>query len=225
MESSIQIHNKCKVAASNPKKMNKRILDHMYHTLIGMSLKTAFLRTRLKYMEQIQKNIVQELSSEIAEPIKEPYLIKLYNKSISLFQSNKCTNGTVLEQFVESVLKEHNIEYRKQMKMNKNGILSASADDIHHVVDFVIGDVSETDVRKLVVLSCKTTCRERWTQDAWSLTIKPKRYILMTSGKDYPGSKRFQESSTRKIIALEPKQKDDRVYKLSFDDFLDTVMM
>ena len=71
------------------------------------------------------------------------------------------------------------------------------------------------------VISCKTTCRERWTQDDWSYIFTPKLYILLTISDDYPPTLRFREDSKRKIITCLPKKKDDRIYKLNFENLIE----
>jgi hypothetical protein len=71
------------------------------------------------------------------------------------------------------------------------------------------------------VVSCKTTCRERWTQDDWSYTFIPQLYILLTISDDYPPSTRFEEGVNRKIITCRPKNKDDRNFKLNFENLID----
>ena len=68
------------------------------------------------------------------------------------------------------------------------------------------------------MISCKTTCRERWTQDEWTLQWIPKLYILLTFANDYPPSKRFKEGPTRKIITCLPKKREDRIFPLSYDN-------
>ena len=71
------------------------------------------------------------------------------------------------------------------------------------------------------MISCKTTCRERWTQDDWSYTFAPKLYILLTISDDYPPTQRFREDTKRKIITCLPKKKDDRLFKLHFENLID----
>ena len=92
----------------------------------------------------------------------------------------------------------------------------------YHVIDFVIGENIELGktIQDYKVISCKTTCRERWTQDDWSYTFIPKLYILLTISDDYPLSIRFRENKHRKIITCIPKKKDDRIYKLNFENLI-----
>ena len=95
-------------------------------------------------------------------------------------------------------------------------------DKCYHIIDFVIGNFIEVgkSITEYIVISCKTTCRERWTQDDWSYTFIPKLYILLTISDDYPLSIRFRENKHRKIITCIPKKKDDRIYKLNFENLI-----
>jgi len=43
---------------------------------------------------------------------------------------------------------------------------------------------------------------------------------LLTISDDYPPTARFREDETRKIITCFPKKKDDRIYKLNFEDLI-----
>ena len=52
----------------------------------------------------------------------------------------------------------------------------------------------------------------------------PKLYILLTISNDYPSSVRFEESSKRKIITCIPKKKDDRKFKLNFENLIDELI-
>ena len=94
--------------------------------------------------------------------------------------------------------------------------------ELKQIIDFVIG--KNIEVGKAIidykVISCKTTCRERWTQDDWTYTFVPKLYILLTISDDYPPSQRFREDTKRKIITCLPKKKDDRIFKLNFENLI-----
>jgi hypothetical protein len=82
-------------------------------------------------------------------------------------------------------------------EINKPGML------MHELFRFHIASQTiniGNNISDYIVLSCKVTCRERWTQDNWSLVHKPKKFILLTLTSDYPTSKRFCESNIRKII-------------------------
>ena len=173
--------------------------------------------------------IIQELK-QIAPLLSDDELLQLYTKSISIHQSKIQENGNFLENgILVSILDKGNIPYKKQVTINKSGIIvgfNVKKGKCYHVIDFVIGE--NIDVGKSIadykVISCKTTCRERWTQDDWSFTFAPKLYILLTISNDYPTTQRFREDARRKIITCLPKKKDDRLCKLNFENLIDELL-
>ena len=170
--------------------------------------------------------IIQELK-QISPLLADIQLLELYNKSISIHQCKNQGNGNFLENdILVRFLHENNISYKKQVTINKNGIIIGFNEKkvkCYHIIDFVIGENIELGktIQDYKVISCKTTCRERWTQDDWSYTFIPKLYILLTISNDYPPSERFRENIKRKIITCIPKRKDDRIYKLNFENLIE----
>ena len=177
---------------------------------------------------KISKNlkIIQELK-QIAPLLSDVELLQLYNKSISIHQSKIQGNGDFLENdILVGVLDKNNISYKKQVTINKSGIIvgfNEKKGKCYHIIDFVVGENIEVgkSITDYKVVSCKTTCRERWTQDDWSYTFAPKLYILLTISDDYPPTQRFREDTKRKIITCLPKKKDDRLFKLNFENLID----
>jgi hypothetical protein len=177
---------------------------------------------------KISKNlkIIQELK-QIAPLLSDVELLQLYNKSISIHQSKIQGNGDFLENdILVGVLDKNNIPYKKQVTINKSGMIvgfNEKKGKCYHIIDFVIGENIEVgkSITDYKVVSCKTTCRERWTQDDWSYTFAPKLYILLTISDDYPPTQRFREDIKRKIITCLPKKKDDRLFKLNFENLID----
>ena len=173
--------------------------------------------------------IIQELK-QIAPLLSDDELLQLYTKSISIHQSKIQENGNFLENgILVSILDKGNIPYKKQVTINKSGIIvgfNVKKGKCYHIIDFVIGE--NIDVGKSIayykVISCKTTCRERWTQDDWSFTFAPKLYILLTISNDYPTTQRFREDARRKIITCLPKKKEDRLCKLNFENLIDELL-
>lgn len=170
--------------------------------------------------------IIKELQ-ELSPLLTKDLALKLYNKSISIHQSKIQGNGNFLENdIVAKFLDENEIPYKQQVTINKAGIIAGTnkrgGQKCYHILDFVIGENIEDgkSITEYTVISCKTTCRERWTQDDWTYSFAPELYILLTISKDYPPSARFREDTNRKIITCCPKKKDDRVYKLNFEDLL-----
>jgi hypothetical protein len=169
--------------------------------------------------------ILQELK-HIAPSLCDIKLLQLYNKSISIHQSKIQGNGHFLENdILVGVLDKNNISYKKQVTINQSGIIIGfnQKKNGYHVIDFVVGENIEVgkSITDYKVVSCKTTCRERWLQDNWSYTFAPTLYILLTISDDYPPSHRFREHAKRKIITCLPKRKDDRLYKLNFENLID----
>ena len=169
--------------------------------------------------------IIKELK-QIAPLLSDVELLQLYNKSISIHQSKIQGNGNFLENdILVGVLDKNNIPYKKQVTINKSGIivgLNKKKGKCYHIIDFVIGKDIEVgkSIRDYKVISCKTTCRERWTQDDWSYTFAPNLYILLTISDDYPPTERFREDTKRKIITCLPKKNDDRLFKLNFENLV-----
>jgi hypothetical protein len=174
--------------------------------------------------------IVEELRT-IAPALMEDddELLKIYNKCVSMHQRKIQGNGDFLENdIVVGLLDTNGIAFRRQVTINGEGVITGFHErrrKCHHVIDFVIGD--DIRVGKSIVdykvISCKTTCRERWRQDDWTHSFAPKLYILLTISDDYPPASRFRENEQRKIVTCLPKKKDDRKYKLGFDDLINVL--
>lgn len=173
-----------------------------------------------------QHMIIQELR-RILPTATDEELLQVYTKSISIHQSKIQGNGNFLENCIlVDMLNQNHIPYKQQVTIDQTGKIvgfNHKKDKCYHILDFVIGENIDigNSITDYKVISCKTTCRERWTQDDWSYTFAPKLYILLTISDDYPLSSRFNESATRKIITCIPKKKDDRIFKLNFENLID----
>jgi hypothetical protein len=177
-----------------------------------------------------RSNIVTQLKAILSDDISDDVLVTLYDKSISIFQSRKCKSGKQFESVIEEMLTHEKIPYRTQVAINEQGIIlgfGTLVGNQAHVVDIVIGRGFEIgkSITDFTVASCKTSSRERWNQDEWSTTHKPKLYLLCTLSDDYPQPKKFKEDSTRKIVTLNPKKKDARKYTLDFDDMIQELVI
>ena len=218
---------KTKKSNKKLKKKVKLIIEEEYENLNEFNNKYVIQKNQENKQIKLKKNI-EEL--KLIYPLQDEVLIELYNKSISLHQSNMQGNGDFLENdIVVSELIKHNIPFKKQVTIDKDGIIvgfNEKKSKCYHIIDFVIGNNIEVgkSITEYKVLSCKTTCRERWTQDDWSFTYIPSKYILLTISNDYPSSIRFRETEQRKIITCFPKSKDDRKYKLSFEDLINELI-
>jgi hypothetical protein len=188
-------------------------------------MNAAVLSKLTEYTLNKNSKIIQDLK-KITPQLSDIELLNIYNKSISIHQSRLQNYGDFLENtLLVDILDANLIDYKKQVTINSDGIISGfnlKKQKCYHIVDFVVGKgISIGDsITKYKVISCKTTCRERWTQDDWSFNFPPVLYILLTLSPDYPNSDRFRESETRKIITSTPKQKDNRIFKLNFDHII-----
>jgi hypothetical protein len=67
------------------------------------------------------------------------------------------------------MLDENGVYYKQQVTIDKCGIIVGFNERkrMFHILDFVIGENIEIgkSITEYKVVSCKTTCRERWTQD------------------------------------------------------------
>ena len=94
---------------------------------------------------KISKNlkIIQELK-QIAQLLSDVELLQLYNKSISIHQSKIQGNGDFLENdILVSALDKNKIPYKKQVTINKSGIIvgfNEKKGKCYHIIDFVIGE-------------------------------------------------------------------------------------
>lgn len=186
-----------------------------------------YILSRIEENKLIKNSLVIHELKQIAPLLSDIKLLELYNKSISVHQSKIQGNGDFLENgILTKMLDQNNIYYKKQVTIDKSGIIigfNKKKLNVNHVIDFVIGESIEIgkSITEYKVISCKTTCRERWTQDNWSYVFKPKLYILLTISDDYPSSTRFREDTQRKIITCIQKKKDDRIYKLNFENLIE----
>jgi hypothetical protein len=201
-----------------------KFLPILFKYLYKIKFNNKYVLYKIKELA-IEKNkkIINELKTIV--PLVNDYnIMAIYNKSISLHQSTIQNNGYFLENnILVDILNYYNITYKQQVSIDKNGIIygfNNKKNKCYHIIDFVIGNNINigNNISLYKVISCKTTCRERWTQDNWTLTISPNKYILLTISNDYPRSIRFRESEKRKIITCNPKNIDDRIYKLNFED-------
>jgi hypothetical protein len=168
---------------------------------------------------------IKELSS-ILPDIPESTARLIYDKMVSIFQKKY---GNELEEITETALTKAEIPYSRQVSVNDKGVLVAIGHAVKgcHCADIVVGSNIRIGARisDFGVVSLKTTCRERWTQDAWTKIHPPRFYYLTTASRDYPDNDMFRESDTRKIVSSTPKRRDGRSFKLGFEDLIPELKM
>ena len=166
----------------------------------------------------------------ILHGLSDDVLYTLYESFVSVFQSRQSSNGNHLEDVIANHLSENGVSFKRQVPVNREGYICTRKEGVVWI-DFVLqGGMEEspglegTHISSCIVLSVKKSCRERWLQDEWTFTHKPKKYILFTLSEDYPHPvSKFREDASRKIITQKPKKNDIRQYKLTPDDLLKEV--
>jgi hypothetical protein len=138
-------------------------------------------------MKNSESDPVQELDTFLTEklnlelPIKDrterDYALReIYKKCISLHQSNIVKKGKALENAIAHMLQKEKIPYLAQACVDKDGNIIAGKLG-HHRHDFVVGGAIGQNIADKIVISCKTSLRERFLQDA-NLTCK--RLFMVT---------------------------------------------
>lgn len=175
-------------------------------------------------LERDNMNKIIKIMSLKFPKIESNILYKIYKTSIGIRQSNVSIFGNELENIICDILDSNGIKYKRQVSINKDGYIS-NGKKSKYVCDIIIGNpINKEHISNYTLISAKISCRERWTQDNWTLINKPKKYILATLKSDYPPSDKFNESNTRKIVTLNTKIRDGRFYKLSYDDLINEII-
>ena len=109
----------------------------------------------------VEKSLVTELR-KITE-LDDDILLQIYQRSVSFHQANKQRSGMLLEESVLNILRAHCIPFKQQVVINENGFITNNREDCYYMIDIVVGlSVKPGDhISQHIVLSCKTTCRER----------------------------------------------------------------
>ena len=158
--------------------------------------------------------------------VSDDEVYRVYTSSVTMFQSRQRTNGNSMEDILSKYLSDNGISHYRQIPVSQSGHITSRHDSIS-LIDFIIADTIRVNdhISNYTIISTKTSCRERWLQDTWTFTNKPKKYILFTLSNDYPDPvSKFGESHSRVIITMRPKKKDTRIYKLTPDHLLSELL-
>lgn len=150
-------------------------------------------------------------------------LEKIYMFNNSHSQSERCKNGGKFEKIIEEYLKRMCVPYCRQVPIDKDGFIVNKRRN-NKIIDIVIGNpVVGQHISNYIIISLKTSTRERASEDEWTKVHVPKLYLYGTVSSDYPDPDKFEESDTRKILCLNPKINDTRKFKLGFNHLYDLV--
>lgn len=143
---------------------------------------------------------------------------QLYDCAVSSFQSKV---GSFLERYVERSLQTIGIPFRPQVHIDASGMIVSSGETI---IDIVFGTPEiGTHISNYMVLSLKTTSRERAKLDGWARRHPPKIFYYGTMESDYPQPDTFVENDSRKLVCVETRAKDLRQFKFNFQHMADEV--
>jgi|LakMenEpi03Aug12_release.lakeMendotaPanAssembly.Ray.scaffolds.fasta_scaffold263490_3 hypothetical protein len=139
---------------------------------------------------------------------------KLYNDSFAVRQSmiGNTGIGGWWERCIENILSQNSIPYKTQVYINADGYVCNTCYGTR--IDIVVGDVIPgKHISELIVISTKTSGKDRWKEDSWTFMYVPKLYVLAVINDDYPPPLSFKESAVRVILTMYPKTKDVREFK------------
>lgn len=180
-------------------------------------LETSNRKSKQAHFDQLRSKIAK-LKFLTDEELEEIYIS---NNSYS--QSKRCKNGGDFEKIIEGFLQKKNILYSRQVPIDKHGMIAVTKKN-NKVLDIIIGNpVVGQYISNYIVISLKTSTRERHTEDDWTKVHVPKLYLYGTVSSDYPDPEKFEESDVRKLLCVHPKKNDTRKFKLGFNDLYDLV--
>jgi hypothetical protein len=195
-------------------------------TFIKRMMDTRILQEYALEQQRIHFECVRKLKEK--QPLLQDWsnedVWKLYNDSFAVRQGmiGNTGIGGWWERCIETILKEQSVPYKTQVYINSDGVICETC--VGTRVDIVIGDVTiGKHISELIVISTKTSGKDRWKEDSWTLTHVPKLYVLAVMNEEYPPPTTFRESSCRKILSMKPKKKDTREFKLTCESLMEEI--
>lgn len=173
------------------------------------------------FLANLRQWNIEDIGAAKSALLSDEDLAKMYGRHVSMFQARKNKHGRELEEAVRTILAHYNIPFKEQVIVCKTTgeILGKKGkkgkNQPTHRVDFVVGHgiVPGRNISEFIVISTKTTCRDRADQDEWMKTAKPRLFVLLTSGSDYPSKVQFGNSDSRMIVSTAPAVRDLEIYK------------
>lgn len=108
-------------------------------------------------------------------PIDYTYTERVYNTANSIAQGNRSKRGKALEDAMASLLMDLHIPFVSQVSHNDQGLLTSKKRGCVH--DIVLYAKMGDPIRDKIVVSCKTSVRERYKQDG---IVPCKKLFLVT---------------------------------------------
>lgn len=132
------------------------------------------------------------------EIISEEDANNVYKMCVGINQKYRAQKGKLLEKCIEDVLKENNIPYLSQVTVDPAGVIHALRGKCKgiHIHDFIVNASFGDTIDDKIIISCKTSLRERWRQDA---NVKCAKMYMITMDVC---SKHVMESLEQNNVAL-----------------------
>jgi hypothetical protein len=138
--------------------------------------------TFLRFYKNLQIKLLLDIDN-LSELYDNGDLDEVYNINKSITQSLRAKTGKKFEKLVADLFTKLGVSFQEQVLITSDGIVSPSdSKSVGHRVDFVIPKPTpNSSVENYIIISCKTTLRERFRQD----TTYP-RLVVITVDSNIP---------------------------------------
>lgn len=138
-------------------------------------------------------NILQKTVT--AQSTDVDYAKQVYTACNSIAQRQRARRGKIFEKIIERMLEQRNIPYISQVSLDNNGVISQKKRGYVHdiIVNAKIGD----KLSQKIVISCKTSLRERYKQD----TKIPCRLMYMVTLDNVECCKKYSDAGI-KVVSI-----------------------
>lgn len=134
-----------------------------------LNMRDTYYNTRRKdtFIRYWSKANIISQSGSLSECYDNGFMDEIYNVNKSITQSLRATTGKDFEKCIETILDKYNVPFSRQVKVNKDTHIIQKRSGNTHALDIVIPPVKYgDDIDNYIVLSCKTSLRERYLQDS-----------------------------------------------------------
>jgi hypothetical protein len=199
--------------------------EYNQHTMSGLSSETV-LADLAKFRADKLADDLKYIRSRNPKTscMTDEELANIFKDSVTCFQKKA---GKFVERRVEAALTALGLPYMPQVRLDKNGIIVGFGKKQRGctIPDIVFGNPTVgTHISQYIVMSLKISTRERDKLDSYFRKHAPKLFLYASLDDDYPHPDVFDECLIRKLVCATPKKKDDRVFKLGFEDIEATVL-
>lgn len=166
--------------------LSKQVINYDNKLIIERELeynirrRNTFIRYYNNSINDLNKLNITDINDKIINNLYDSGSLEiLYNINKSITQSLRSTSGKKFELLIENILKQENISYASQVYIENDKIIKTTSHKKNiNIVDFLIPNPKIGDsLSNYIILSCKTSLRDRTTQD---FHLKSKQTIVIT---------------------------------------------